>query len=75
MPTAIAVGNWWAGIPPGCTKFKVEEKPLVSFHEGKVSEWSNELVSKTSVAQATVGSNPTLSALRPDVTSGLSVLF
>ena len=31
---------------------------------GEVSEWSIELVLKTSVAQVTVGSNPTLSAVK-----------
>jgi hypothetical protein len=35
----------------------------ISHHQGEVAEWSMASVLKTEVAQATVGSNPTLSAI------------
>jgi hypothetical protein len=42
-------------------------------HHGEVQEWLNWLVSKTSVAQATEGSNPSLSAKK--ITSIWALFF
>ncbi len=59
----------YRGVTLGATDIRVQRNerlhgvPIRRMgHKGEVSEWSNEPVLKTGVAQATVGSNPTLSA-------------
>ena len=47
----------------------------IPHHQGEVAEWSMASVLKTEVAQATVGSNPTLSAIFRAVPIGEQTLL